>query len=60
MWFDPELDRAPQHRDRTVAVGRDAGPEGDASGQAHRAEADPVDGQVAEVPGGGRRGTVWS
>ena len=45
MKFDAEFDRAAQHPDAFVAVG---GRTPDAlAGQAHGAEAEPVDGEVA-------------
>ena len=55
---DAEFDRAAQHRDGPAAVARDGvgGQRPAGLRQAHRAEAHPVDGQVAELPGarGGR------
>ena len=45
MKFDAEFDGAAQHPDAFVAVGRRA-PHA-LAGQAHGAEAEPVDGQVA-------------
>jgi len=54
---DAELDRAAQHADGPVTVARRAAAEDGAAGQAHRAETEAVDGQVAELPGArGRRG----
>jgi hypothetical protein len=53
-----ELDRAPQHTDRLVAVAaRRRRIEDTAAGEAHRPETEPVHGQIAEFPcARGRRG----
>lgn len=50
-----KLDRPPQHRDRPGPVARSAILEREAAGQAHRAEAHPVDRQVAKLPCARRR-----
>jgi hypothetical protein len=47
---DPQLDRAPQHSDRGVAITALAEVEGGGAGEPHGAKAEAVDGSVTERP----------